>query len=78
MNDKYLLTIPDTVKMTRTYFANVMTKFKHHRNIKIGFSTKHTEDIMAYRKETGNNGSTLPSNLYNLPVEWNVTQTYIR
>lgn len=78
MTKEYLTTVPDTEKMTREFFSNLIRKFRHHRNISFGFSKKHTEDIMEYRRQIGVTGSTMPSNVYTIPVEWNAEVTYVR
>lgn len=78
-NLTYLCTVPDTVSMTREYFANLIRKYQHHRSTSFGFSKKHTLDIMEYRKKSGVKGeTTIPSNLYNMPVQWNTDVTYVR
>jgi hypothetical protein len=76
---KYLATVPDAEQMTREYLANLIRKFRHHRSISFGFSKKHTTDIMEYRKQLGmGDESTIPGNLYSLPVKWNTDVTYIK
>ena len=78
MTKEYLATVPDSETMTRELFANLIKKFRHHRNIGFGFSKKHTVDIMNYRRQIGvKDEGTMPSNLYNLPVTWNTEVTYI-
>ena len=75
---KYLATIPDEVKMDPSVFINLLKKYRHHRNLKYGFSVKHTNDIMEYRKNHSQAGqSTIPGNLYDLPVVWNSEVTFI-
>jgi hypothetical protein len=80
MNTAYLATVSDDVKMTPEVFINLMRKFRHHRGVKYGFSEKHTNDIQEYRKQAGlaKNESSIPGNLYNLPVTWNTEKTYVR
>lgn len=75
---EYLHTVPDEVQMTREYFANLIRKFRHHRAVRYGFSVKHTKDIMEYRKSVGADASTIPGNMYNLPIEWNTEVTFVR
>ena len=77
---EYLCVIPDTVTMTREYFANLLKKYRYHKSISFGFSVKHTKDIMEYRRQLGlaTNEGTTPSNLYSVPVEWNAAQTYVK
>jgi len=48
-----LQVIPDTVHMTRDEFAKMIRRYKHHRDLKFGFSKKHTADILQYRKDQG-------------------------
>ena len=72
----YLATIPDSVKMTRDEFIQLLTRFKYHRNVRFGFSMKHTADIMEYRKLTGAK-STVPGNMYNVPVVYDTEVTYV-
>ncbi len=69
--------VPDTVVMTREEFLKILQKYKHHRDLRFGFSKKHTTDILKYRKSQGVEGGTQPSNLYDMPVEWNIDETYI-
>lgn len=66
--------------MTPQVFMELIKKFRHHRSVRYGFSKKHTEDIQEYRKKQGlaKNESSIPGNLYNLPVEWNSTVTYVK
>ena len=72
----YLATVDDSVKMTRDEFIKLLSRFRHHRSIKFGFSRKHTADIEEYRKKTGVTGS-IPSNVYELPVTYNTDVTYV-
>ena len=67
-----LTIIPDNVTLTREVFAQYLRKFKHHRDLRFGFSVHHTKEINRMKKE-----SSIPGNLYNLPVEWNAEKTYI-
>jgi hypothetical protein len=78
--EKYLTTVPDSTQMTPEIFINLMRKFKHHRNVSYGFSKKHTADIQEYRRKQGlsKNESSIPGNLYNLPVVWNTDVTYVK
>ena len=80
MTNNYLTTVPDSVKMNPATFISLMKKFHHHRNVAYGFSTKHTADIQEYRKSQGlaKNESSIPGNLYNLPVTWNTEVTYVK
>lgn len=78
--EKYLATIPDSTTMTPEIFIGLMRKFRHHRTVRYGFSKKHTADIQEYRKKQGlgKNESSIPGNLYNLPVVWNAEVTYAK
>ena len=78
--NKYLKTIPDSVQMTPEVFIELMKQFRHHRSVAYGFSTKHTNDIQDYRRKIGlaKNESSIPGNLYNLPVTWNTEVTYVK
>ena len=76
MKPAYLATVPDSVKMTREEFIKLLTKFRYHRNVRFGFSKKHTADIMEYRKATGAT-STVPGNMYNVPVTYETDITYV-
>lgn len=77
--ERYLTTVPDSVVMTRDYFAGLIKRFHHHRNISFGFSHKHTQDIKRYRERQNLTGeSTIPGNLYSIPVEWNTSVTYVK
>ena len=74
---EYLATIPDSVVMTPQVFIELMNKFRHHRNVKYGFSAKHTKDIMDYRKKAGSSGGGMTGNTYALPVVWGTEVTYV-
>jgi hypothetical protein len=80
MKKTVLCEIPDSEAMTREVFLNLIKKYRHYRNLSYGFSTKHTDDIMAYRKSVGvkSDAATIPSNMYGMNVEWNAPTTYIR
>lgn len=69
-----LETIPDSVEMTRETFLRALRRNPGAR--KFGFSVKHTKDIANVKKLNGA-ASTLPHNLYNLPVQWNIEKTFI-
>lgn len=73
---EYLTTVSDDTAMTRDEFLKLLSRFKHHRSIKFGFSKKHTEDILEFRRKTG---SRVPANnnLYDVPVTWNTEVTYV-
>ena len=75
---QYLCTVPDDVKMTREYFVGLMKRFRHHRSVSYGFSTKHTKDVEEYRRSVGADGNTVPGNVYSLPIEWNTEVTYVK
>ena len=79
-DSEYLDTVPDSVVMTPQVLIALMKKYKHYRNTSFGFSAKHTNDIQEYRKKQGleKNESSIPGNLYNLPVTWNCEVTYIK
>ena len=68
----YLETIDESITMTPEVFVALMNKFKHHRGIRYCFSTKHTNDIVAYRGKTG---AKMPEKVYDLPVEYNTEVT---
>jgi hypothetical protein len=76
----YLEVIDDSVLMTREVFIALMKKFRHHRSVSYGFSKKHTQDIQEYRKKLGmaKNDSTIPGNVYNLPITYNTSVTYVK
>ena len=79
VNKSYLCTVPDSEKMTREFFANLIRRFRYHRSVSFGFSKKHTADIKEYRRQLGiKEESTIPGNLYNLPVQWNTEVTYVK
>lgn len=80
MHGKYLQTVPDAVTMTPEVFKEMLNRFRHHRNVSYGFSKKHTADIVNYRKSVMLNSdeSSIPGNLYNMPVVWNTDVTYIK
>jgi hypothetical protein len=79
-NDTYLEVIDDSILMTPEVFKGLIKKFRHHRSVSYGFSAKHTQDIQEYRKKLGlsKNESSIPGNLYNLPVVWNTSVTYVK
>ena len=80
MANKYLTTVPDEVVMNPEVFKLLVRKFRHHRNVEYGFSKKHTTDIQEYRTKLGlsKGESTIPGNLYNLPVKWDTEVTYVK
>jgi hypothetical protein len=80
MAEKYLTTVSDTVTMDKQTFVSLMRRFRHHRNVSYGFSRKHTNDIMEYRKRAGlsPNDTAIPGDMYQLPVVWNTDITYVK
>ena len=76
-NKAYLATVSDDVVMTREEFVKLLKRFRHHRNVRFGFSRKHTVDIEEYRRKVAGVDSTIPSNVYDLPVVYNTETTYM-
>lgn len=78
--NNYLATVSDDVVMTPELFKNMMSKYRHYRSVSYFFSKKHTQDIQDYRKRVGlaKNESSIPGNLYDLPVTYNCEKTYVK
>ena len=79
MNNNYLCTLPDTVKLDREELVKMLKRYRHYRNLAFGFSRKHTKDIVDARKQMGEKDpSHIPSNLYDVPVVYDTDVTYIK
>lgn len=71
---KPIVVIPDAVEMNREAFKKLLKEHAAKRPRRFGFSRKHTADIEKARKEAGEFSG--PGSLYDLPVQWNVEQSY--
>ncbi|NBQ67355.1 MAG: hypothetical protein EBU46_00375 [Nitrosomonadaceae bacterium] len=71
---KPIVVIPDTVEMNREAFKKLLREHSAKRPRRFGFSVKHTADIEKARKEAGEFSG--PGSLYDLPVQWNTTESY--
>jgi len=71
---KPIVVISDAVEMNREAFKKLLKEHAAKRPRRFGFSVKHTADIEKARKTAGE--FSLPSSLYDLPVQWNTAESY--
>jgi hypothetical protein len=86
VTNDYLETVNDSVVMNPDVFkalikrVTYMKQFHRNKTVSYGISRKHTKDIQEYRNKNGlaKGESSIPGNLYSLPVLWNTEVTYAK